>query len=122
MARTKRNSDRTQVEEHHLVQKPKKQFAKPSTTGSSQAQTADKTWSNNNNKLWSSAAEIFDLTNGHLLESHYSYIIGSYEYLSTKRTTTVDKEVATESNESTCVKLVTTEIKTEIIGPDNPTC
>ena len=49
-------------------------------------------------------------------KSHYSYIIGSYEYLSTKRPTTKTKNktehYAEESNESTNVQLVTSDIKT----------
>ena len=49
-------------------------------------------------------------------QSHYSYIIGSYEYLSTKRPTTKQrtetKHYAEASNESTNVQLVTSDIKT----------
>ena len=49
-------------------------------------------------------------------QSHYSYIIGSYEYLSTKRPTTKQRteteHYAEESNESTNVQLVTSDIKT----------
>ena len=49
-------------------------------------------------------------------KSHNSYIIGSYEYLSTKRPTTKQrtetKHYAETSNESTNVQLVTSDIKT----------
>ena len=49
-------------------------------------------------------------------QSHDSYIIGSYEYLSTKRPTTKQRteteHYAEESNESTNVQLVTSDIKT----------
>ena len=49
-------------------------------------------------------------------QSHYSYIIGSYEYLSTKRPTTKQRTeqsiMQKSSNESTNVQLVTSDIKT----------
>ena len=50
-------------------------------------------------------------------QSHYSYIMGSYEYLSTKRPTTEQKQkqsiMQKSPNESTNVQLVTSDIKTE---------
>ena len=50
-------------------------------------------------------------------QSHYSYIIGSYEYLSTKRPATKQRTkqsiMQKSSNESTNVQLVTSDIKTE---------
>ena len=49
-------------------------------------------------------------------QSHYSYIIGSYEYLSTKRPTTKQRTkqsiMQKSPNESTNVQLVTSDIKT----------
>ena len=49
-------------------------------------------------------------------QSHYSYIIGSYEHLSTKRPTTKQRTkqsiMQNSSNESTNVQLVTSDIKT----------
>ena len=81
------------------------------------SKTVDNTQNNNKNQEQVMILSCWDISfDQRSSQSHYSYIIGSYEYLSTKRPTTKQrtetKHYAEASNESTNVQLVTSDIKT----------
>ena len=94
-----------------------KLFPRTSTNPSSVQTTWTTVPNNNKNQEQVMILSCWDISfDQRSSQSHYSYIIGSYEYLSTKRPTTKQRteteHYAEVSNESTNVQLVTSDIKT----------
>ena len=94
-----------------------KLFPRTSTNPSSFQTTWTTVPNNNKNQEQVMILSCWDISfDQRSSQSHDSYIIGSYEYLSTKRPTTKQRTkqsiMQKSSNESTNVQLVTSDIKT----------